>query len=504
MYIVVSNDPRTPFDLKEMGKQVEHWTTDEFLVNAGRDDGLSLDEGLYYNASDLSEDVYEALKPFIDYGKQTNVEVIFYQFDDSAGPDFNIVEGIKMYKTINPEPVPEPEIEKPIETAIEEIKEPEPVPEPVKVPEPEPIPAPVEVPAPEPIPEPVPAPKPEPIPEPAPVQPTYVPPVPQNTYTPPVQDVKETKSTETTKSEKQKVKIDMDEVTRKRLMGLLANDPFDSEENSSVKKKKKAPAKVILFGSSKGGTGKTFTCLSSAYWYAQKHPKQSIALADFDIIDGQIGITINKLNPTILEYYSLSKEGRKDFAYFRNNRVLSENFPANIDFYLAPFQDIPKVTNDVDFWNEVFENLIANYDVVFFDTGIDYLGKVPINRLYKIADKIIITSNPSINSTKSVIKQFKTLSGERLNNVFRPSDKILSRTGVVLTRVYDNEVLNNIVKQNLSKFAPILAEFGNIDNIISDIQWYQHWNLIDSTPIVNEQLSKIIEFIDRDSDDEDE
>jgi cellulose biosynthesis protein BcsQ len=290
----------------------------------------------------------------------------------------------------------------------------------------------------------------------------------------------------------------MDSIRRLNLNNLIQNDEFDADVIK--RRKKKAPAKVILFGSSKGGTGKTFTCLISAYWYAKKHPTQKVALADFDIIDGQIGITINKLAPTMQDFYKLSKNGYTAFGYLENCKVKTEHFSPNIDFYLAPPQDIPQITNDTPFWNTLFETLISNYDVVFFDSGIDYLGKAPVSQLYKIADKIIITSNPSINSTKSVLKQFKTLSGRRPNNVFKASDDILSRTNVVLTRMYDEGPINDIVINNIEIFAPVIAKFGNIDSIISEVQWYQHWYLIDQHPEIYNELEKIIEIADEEED----
>ena len=192
------------------------------------------------------------------------------------------------------------------------------------------------------------------------------------------------------------------------------------------------------------------------------------------------------------DYYKLNHNGRKEFTYLENCKVKSDNFSPNIDFYLAPSQDIPQITNDFDFWKELFELLITNYDVVFFDSGIDYLGKAPISMLYKIADKIVITSNPSINSVKSVIKQFKTLSGQRPNNVFKRGDDILSKVNVVLTRVMEsNKEINQIVESNLSKFAPVVAKFGNIDDIISQVQWYQRWYLIDKDPNITKALDKI-------------
>ena len=284
-----------------------------------------------------------------------------------------------------------------------------------------------------------------------------------------------------------------------KLTDMLQDDGSKSYSGRS------GSAKVILFGSSKGGTGKTFTALVSAYWYAKTHPNQKVALADFDIIDGQIGITINKLGPTLQDYYKNYIGGNTDFSYLNNVRVRSDHFASNIDFYLAPAQDIPEITENVTFWIDVFKQLLSNYDVVFFDSGIDYLGKAPISMLYKMADRIIITCNPSINSVKSVVKQLTTLCGRRKNNVFNPKNNILDKCNVVLTRVYNKMVLpdgtvmdnpiNELVGDNITQVGvPIIAAFGNIDNIISQVQWYQRWELIDENPDIIEQLEYIIKM----------
>lgn len=530
MYIVVSNDRRIPLDLAGGGYQIEQWTLQEFVDNASSDDGLDVDEGIYYDVSVLTQDIYEALVEYKEYG----ITIIYYRFDDTPMPSFSMQDDIAVYATRapepelepEPEPVPEPEPEpelvfepakdeEPVKSTLDLGKEPyvppvqpayqtpvqpaQPAPQPVyNQPAPQPVqPAAYQVPT-----------QPAYQPEPPVYQPTYqAPQEPTPSYSQPVDNTpKSSKKMEIPGEDKAELKK-LDKIMKMNFNNLLQHDDFDGDTR---RRKKKAPAKVVLFGSSKGGTGKTFTCLAGAYWYAKKHPTEKVALADFDIIDGQIGITINKLSPTMQEYYRHYKAGQKDFAYLENCKVKTEHFSPNIDFYLAPSQDIPQVTNNITFWNELFMSLINNYDVVFFDSGIDYLGKPPISQLYKIADKIIITSNPSINSVKSVIKQMKTLSGNRQNDVFKPSDKILKRTNIVLTRMYeDGSPINDVVLSNLQKFAPVIATFGNIDKVISEIQWYQHWYLIDNNPKLYTQLDKIIDLkgtndIDDDDDSEEE
>lgn len=482
MFIVVSNNGRIPSDLE--GFQVEQWSAEEFLERAMA--GMEVDEGIWYDVNYLSEELYEGLKEY----KEAGVNLVYYRFSDTPNINFKIDDEIKVYD-INP-----PKKEEPIqEESIKESESSEPIVESTQTNEQsinvqQQIESQIQTNNQSVIQQPQ-----------VQTQPTSQQQVVQQSVQnqqpiqQPVNTIQQDVSSISQipggiKVADSNISQDtMNQHINKAMFNMLQYDDYDASTPQA--NRKAAPAKVILFGSSKGGTGKTFTCLISAYWYAKTHPTERIALADFDIIDGQIGITINKLTPTMNDFYKLAKGGHSDFAHLDNCKVKSDHFSPNIDFYLAPSQDIPEVTNDNEYWTQVFKLLITNYDVVFFDSGIDYLGKAPISQLYKIADKIIITCNPSINSVKSVIKQFKTLSGQRVNNVFRPGDDILSRTNVVLTRVYENQTINDIVVQNIVKFAPVIAAFGNIDGIISQVQWYQQWGLIDANPDITESLENI-------------
>lgn len=284
--------------------------------------------------------------------------------------------------------------------------------------------------------------------------------------------------------------VDSSFIDMNRLDSLM-DEPENDDEN-----RRKNPAKVIMFGSSKGGTGKTFTCLITAARFAMMHPNLKVALADFDIIDGQIGININKVTPTMADFYKQYLAGNDTFMYFSNCLLHNENFSSNLDFYLAPPMDVPEITENTNYWKKVFELLILNYDVVFFDTGIDYLGKEPISMLYRIADKIILTSNTSINSVKSIVKQLKTIGGLRKNPVFNADEGILDRTYIVLTRVSNDPEINNAVVKNMTKYVPIVAAFGNIDSTIAQVQWYQKWDLILRNPSICKYLDAIAELDD--------
>jgi hypothetical protein len=93
MFIVVSNDDRIPLDL--VGIKIEKWSFEEFYTNATSDDGLEIDEGLYFDVSILSEEIYEALEDYAAEGR-----IIYYRFEDVAMPSFHINTEVKVYSVI--------------------------------------------------------------------------------------------------------------------------------------------------------------------------------------------------------------------------------------------------------------------------------------------------------------------------------------------------------------------------------------------------------------------
>lgn len=265
-------------------------------------------------------------------------------------------------------------------------------------------------------------------------------------------------------------------------------------------------AKIYVFGSSKGGTGKTFTSIISTYRYAKTHPHERIALIDFDIIDGQVGISIHKIRPTIAKYYTEYQKGYRDFKTMQNFSVKANGvFPQNVDFYLAPSSGSAISNNE--FWFNVIENAITNYDVVVFDTGIDYLNIVPISFAYKIADKINLVTTTSIKSVNSVTKQIERLKGEisspgkdengrQTNQVFKKEDDIGSKLNIIITQMTnDINQMNKTIYKQLSSKANVLATFGVITDRVGRAEYYGEWNVFDDTrEKVNRQIN---EFLDK-------
>lgn len=552
--IVVTNDKKIPKELNDF--TVEKWSAKEFLENAYSDDGIDVEESLWYHTNILTEEVYNALKAFIENG----IDIVYYRFDTDPAPNFDVEEavlqdpekpaGAESEAAPTPQtevaptaPEPEPQIEivppapkiNPEETISTRPGSNYPtapqVPVQPQVVQPQvPVvqnPAPVEPEQPKPqvsdpfkfnIPQiSIPGITTPAAPQ-APVQPQapqIVPQQPQIQQTPivqqPVQPQVQVPVQQPIQQPVQNNERPNNSGMRIKIAGgdmFNGNNPVVNPESANQleditevvpKSVENNGAEVIIFGSSKGGTGKTFTACMSAYQFAKDHPNLRVALADFDIIDGQVAITTNQVGPTVQDFYIDFVNGNKSFGDLSKYKATSAKFSRNIDFYLAPAQDIPEITNDNEFWRTIYNLLIKNYDVVFFDTGIDYMGKEPISELYKVADKIIITCNTSINSVKSIIKQLLTLSGKRANNIFDADDDILSRINIVLTRVSDDyEDVNNEVVNRLSKYAPIIAAFGNIDGLVYRVQWGGAWQLIDSQEDIVDNLRRITDLTSED------
>ena len=75
--------------------------------------------------------------------------------------------------------------------------------------------------------------------------------------------------------------------------------------------------------------------------------------------------------------------------------------------------------------------------------------------------------------------------------MYLSTDNILEKVNVVLTRVYDDDEINDIVIKTIIPFAPVIIKFGNIDDMISQIQWYQRWYLIDESKDITDALEII-------------
>ena len=427
--IIVTNNSILPEEFKSFEYAVLN--ADEFFEQAGSDAGLQIEEHIYFDASLLTKDRYDILKA----GLEPEV-LIFYKFDNQIlDTSLSFEPGeLKIYKA------PKEEKEEPVVIEPPKIVEAPAVKGEIKKEEP-----------------------------------------------PVVEEVAESIDDISVINVVEN-KVDNHGLDTEHLNNLLNYDDVTSMSSSSTK-----PAKIITFGSAKGGTGKSFTSVLTAYRYANAHPNERIAFIDLDVITGQIGVIINKTLPTLYDFYKQYRQGNRDFNYLENVKTKNDHFNSNIDFYLSPGIDIDEVTKDTEFWKLVLELLYKNYDCVFIDTGIDYRGKEVIRNAYRIADKLVLVTNMSIQAIKTTITQLQVLSGKRKNNAFTKENNMLAKTSIVLTRVSANDSINSLVIDNLKQYAPIVAAFGNIDDKISQATWYQKWNVFKNDDKINKYLDKIAE-----------
>lgn len=249
-------------------------------------------------------------------------------------------------------------------------------------------------------------------------------------------------------------------------------------------------AKVYVFGSSKGGVGKTFTGLLSAYRYGRTHPEERIAFVDFDIVDGQVSLAIHKLQPNLRKFIDMWNSGQRTFNDLKGCSVRNSHFPQNVDFYLAPSSGY--VFQNNDFWADLIELLVANYDVVIFDTGIDYLNLVPIIMVYKTADKILLVTSTTIKSVASVLKQINKLTGEYATHSYSAEDELGPRINIVITGMRRDSAVNSMVFEKLSAAAPVVATFGQIDALVEAAEYVGNWAAFDSKSEINATLDNIM------------
>jgi cellulose biosynthesis protein BcsQ len=271
------------------------------------------------------------------------------------------------------------------------------------------------------------------------------------------------------------------------VVNLINMDGQVADESQQNRKE----AKIYVFGSSKGGTGKTFTAIMSAYRYAKTHPSQKVALVDFDIIDGQVGISIHVIRPTLRKYFTEYQKGYNDFDTMHRFAVKTGNFPQNLEFYLAPSEGI--VFADDKFWLNIIDNVMKNYDMVVFDTGIDYLNIAPISYVYKIADKINIITTTSIKSVNSVIKQIGRLSGEIPNDTFKKGDEIAPHLNVIITQMVDNNEMNKVIYSTLKEKCNVIATFGIITEYVGQAEYYGRWDVFDKNKAINDTFDRIMQ-----------
>lgn len=269
---------------------------------------------------------------------------------------------------------------------------------------------------------------------------------------------------------------------------------MDARPEEDVGEQGQKVGRIITFGSAKGGSGKTFTSIITAYYYAKDHPNEKVCILDLDVEEPQVGIAIKTLMPTVKGFYADYSVGNDEFEYLKKCRVNTHNylmnkaFPSNLDFYLTPREIHP--IRDEDFWQCVMKRLFSNYDMVILDTGTTYTETDAIISAYKVADKVNLVTMANLASTVTVGEQVKRLTGEIENNVYTPEDEIEGKINLVVTNTTDSRVCQSIITK-LNEECPIIATFGNLSDKINDIQILGKWDMFDNNQAFREGMRNI-------------
>ena len=99
MLTIVSNDPRIPLELCDL--PIYRCDLEEFLNQACSEDGMEVNDSVWFDVSCLSLELYKSLSIYDDI-----INMVYYRFVDAPKPNFRTMNTkvIKEYK--NTENVP--------------------------------------------------------------------------------------------------------------------------------------------------------------------------------------------------------------------------------------------------------------------------------------------------------------------------------------------------------------------------------------------------------------
>lgn len=284
-----------------------------------------------------------------------------------------------------------------------------------------------------------------------------------------------------------------DEEYNTAIQNAMAIADYDYQDDDDSGEDEEHYGRIITFGSAKGGSGKTFTTIITAIYYAKEHPDERVCLLDLDIEEPQVGIVTQEYRKNIHRFYIDYKNGNGDFEHLYKYRMNNpKKFPKNLDFYIPPRALHP--VQEENYWQCVMFNLMANYDTVFFDTGTTYMETPAIASAYKLADKIILVAMANLSSVVTVSWQYDRLIGARENDVYSAEeDQLEDKINLVITNYYqDGGICANILKK-LSALCPVIAKFGNITPKINEAQVLGRWDVFDKDMDFRQKVRDIYE-----------
>lgn len=157
-------------------------------------------------------------------------------------------------------------------------------------------------------------------------------------------------------------------------------------------------ARIICVTSTKGGVGKTTTALGGGSWLAASSlqseeagtmkARLKVCVVDLDVADAQIGSTIGKASPNILQI-AISEEINQDVV--AKNLIYSDRMKCW--FLLAP--KLPTSSDNIPTskFAETIDTLQYMFDVVILDTSVNYKSQLLSTVAYPKADKILFVTS---------------------------------------------------------------------------------------------------------------
>lgn len=226
----------------------------------------------------------------------------------------------------------------------------------------------------------------------------------------------------------------------------------------------KKRGRVIAFSSGKGGTGKTFICLNTAY--ALTKLRKKVLIIDLDPNLSNINIMLNiKAEKTLINYF-------QDKCALRDLVTKHENF-LHFIFGDSGRVDYP-VSKNLEYMFRDIKELAESYDYIFLDIGAG--ANEEIIYLLKSADLNIIITNPEPTAVMDAYVIIKLL-----HNSGSVSDKL-----IIVNKCYAKDdgqtAFNNLSKASSHFLGENINLLGfidhdlNVNNAIKSQELYLRWH----------------------------
>lgn len=161
-------------------------------------------------------------------------------------------------------------------------------------------------------------------------------------------------------------------------------------------------AHVISFFSAKGGVGKSMIALNTAVLIHEKF-KKKVLLMDLDLQFGDIALMVNKQNEmTIKEMFDDSP-----INSFEDIQPYLYSYKPGCDMLFAPKDPESAEYISKEHTKSIIELLKKHYDVIIFDTGVNY-DEITLNAL-DISEHVIIVTNLEVTGLKNTKMSLKVM-----------------------------------------------------------------------------------------------